>query len=205
MTTTAVAGAPRLVLADRIVRSKGLATNVTLVLAGAAIVALLAQLEIPMWPVPITGQTLGVMVVGAALGMRRGAASLLTYMGAGLAGLPVFAGFSGGWASIAEPSFGYIIGFVLAAGLVGWLAERRWDRRPMLSIAAFGFASLIPFITGVPYMAFILAQLGEPIDAVTALNYGFTPFILGGIVKWALAAAIMPLAWKAVKKFDEQR
>lgn len=203
MTTTAVAGAPRLVLADRLVPSKGLVTNITLVLAGAAIVALLAQVEIPMWPVPITGQTLGVMVVGAALGMRRGAAALITYMCAGLAGLPVFAGFSGSWASIGQPSFGYIIGFVFAAALVGWLAERRWDRRPLLSVAAFGFASLIPFLTGVPYMAFILAQLGKPVDFMGAINYGFTPFIVGGLVKWALAAAIMPLAWKGVKRLEE--
>lgn len=202
MSTTAVAAAPRQVLADRLAGPRGLAKDALLVLAGGALVAVLAQVAIPLWPVPITGQTLAVMIVGASLGAWRGAAAMVAYMVAGLAGLPVFAKFASGLATIGTPSFGYIIGFIVAAFVVGWLAERRWDRRPLLSIAAFGFASLIPFLIGVPYMAAVLAQLGTPVGAADAINLGFTPFIIGGLVKWAIAAAVMPLAWKGVRRLD---
>lgn len=205
MSTTALPASRGTVLADRFVRSRGLATDATLVLAGAALVALLAQVSIPMWPVPITGQTLGVMVAGAALGAWRGAAAMVTYMVAGLAGLPVFAGFTGGLATLGKPSFGYIIGFIVAAFLAGWLAERRWDRRPLLSIAVFGLATLVPFLIGVPYMAAVLAAMGQPVDAMGAINMGVTPFIIGGLVKWAIAAAVLPLAWKGVKALDERK
>lgn len=205
MSTTALPATRGTVLTDRLVRSRGLATDATLVLAGAALVALLAQVSIPMWPVPITGQTLGVMVAGAALGAWRGAAAMVTYMVAGLAGLPVFAGFTGGLATLGKPSFGYIIGFIVAAFLAGWLAERRWDRRPLLSIAVFGLATLVPFLIGVPYMAAVLAAMGQPVDAMGAINMGVTPFIIGGLVKWAIAAAALPLAWKGVKALDERK
>ncbi|CAG7845600.1 Biotin transporter BioY [Pseudoclavibacter triregionum] len=204
MSTTALPASRGTVLADRFVRSRGLAKDAMLVLAGAALVALLAQVSIPMWPVPITGQTLGVMVAGAALGAWRGAAAMVTYMVAGLAGLPVFAGFTGGLATLGKPSFGYIIGFIVAAFLAGWLAERRWDRRPLLSIAVFGLATLVPFLIGVPYMAAVLAAMGQPVDAMGAINMGVTPFIIGGLVKWAIAAAVLPLAWRAVKALDER-
>lgn len=204
--TTAVAS--NQVLADRLVRSHGWVTNVALIGAGAALVALLAQVTVPMWPVPITGQTLGVMLVGASLGAWRGAASMLTYMVAGLAGLPVFADFSGGIGTLASPSFGYIIGFVFAAALAGWCAQRRWDRHPFTSIGLFLAASLMPFVFGVPYMWFILAQAGTPMNLGLALDYGFTPFIIGGVVKWLIAAAALPLCWRGVRaleKRDERR
>ena len=116
----------RPVLADLIARPSGraraVALDAALVVAGAAVVALLAQVEVPLWPVPITGQTLAVVVVGAALGARRGAAALVTYLLAGLAGLPVFAGFTGTVAALAKPSFGFVIGFVFAAFVAGWFA-----------------------------------------------------------------------------------
>ena len=155
-----------------------------------------------MWPVPITGQTLGVMLVGAALGAWRGAAALLTYLVAGLAGLPVFAGLTGGIASVAKPSFGFIIGFVFAAALIGWLAQRNWDRRPLLSLVAFFGASLVPFVFGVPYMWVALEQLGTDMNLALAMQYGVTPFIIGGIVKWLLAAALLPLAWRLVRAVE---
>ncbi len=131
---SSLAPAPHRVLADVIARpssrGRALAVDVTLVLAGVLLVALLAKVAVPMWPVPITGQTLGVILVGTALGARRGAAALLTYMLAGLAGLPVFAGLTAGPAYVLSPSFGFIIGFIPAAFLAGWFAERAWDRRP---------------------------------------------------------------------------
>ena len=124
--------------------------------AGAALVAVLAQVEVPLWPVPITGQTLGVIVAGAALGSRRGALALTTYMLAGLAGLPVFAGGAGGVAYVLAPSFGFVLGFILSAAVAGWFAERAWDRKPWLAFIGFVVASVMPFLVGVPYMAFIL-------------------------------------------------
>ncbi|RRJ87218.1 biotin transporter BioY [Gulosibacter macacae] len=194
----------RTVLADQLIGRRTLLTNLALIGAGAALVALLAQVEIPMWPVPITGQTLGVMLVGATLGAWRGAAALTTYLVAGLAGLPVFAGFTGGIASVGKPSFGFIIGFIFAAFVVGWLAERNWDRRPLTSLLAFLGASIIPFLFGVPYMWLMLEQLGTSMNFGLAMEYGVTPFILGGIVKWLLAAAALPLAWKGVKALERR-
>lgn len=200
----------RRVLADLLARpstrARAVALDATLVLTGALTVAVLAQVEVPLWPVPITGQTLGVIVVGAALGARRGALSLLSYLGLGLVGLPVFAGLSGGLASVAKPSFGFIIGFVFAAFVAGWFAERSWDRRPVLAFAGFAAASVVPFLVGVPYMAFILNSvpgLGYGLGDVLAV--GVLPFIVGGIVKAALAAGIVPAAWALVRAADRRR
>ncbi|WP_404313396.1 biotin transporter BioY [Agrococcus terreus] len=202
--TTAIARplSRRTVLADALVGRRTLVKDLLLVFAGIAVVAGLAQVEIPMWPVPITGQTLGVMLVAATLGMRRGTMAMVGYLALGLAGLPIFATFSGGIATIGKPSFGFILGFVATAAVVGWLAERRWDRRPVLAIALFGAASLIPFAFGIPYMAAVLAAMGTPVDLAGALGLGFVPFIVGGIVKWAIAAAVMPAAWAGVRRLE---
>lgn len=187
-------------------RSRSFALDAALVAVGAATVALLAQVEIPLWPVPITGQTLGVIVVGAALGATRGAAALLTYMLVGLAGLPVFAGFTGSVAALAKPSFGFIIGFVFAAFVAGWVAERAWDRRPALAFAGFVGASIIPFLFGVPYMALVLNAVGGlGLGLGEILAMGVTPFILGGLIKAAIAAAVIPGAWSLVHRADERR
>lgn len=193
------------VLADRLVKRNTAVTDAALVLAGAAVVGLLAQVSIPLWPVPITGQTLGVLLVGAALGARRGAASLLSYMLLGLVGMPWFAQFTGGLAAVAKPSFGYIIGFIPAAYLIGYLSERRWDRSWWKAVAGFGLASLIPFVFGVPYLWAVLALAGKNIGFAGAMAAGFTPFIIGGIVKWLLGAMLLPGAWKALEIFEDGR
>lgn len=204
-TATATATARPELLADRLVGARSRLADLALIGAGAALVALLAQVEIPMWPVPITGQTLGVMLVGATLGAWRGAAAMLVYMAAGLAGLPVFAGFTGGIMTVMKPSFGFIIGFVFAAALVGWLAQRNWDRRPLLALVAFLGASIVPFVFGVPYLWVVMEQVvGQPMDFGLAMSYGVTPFILGGIVKWLLAAALLPLAWRGVRALERR-
>lgn len=206
---TASAGTRR-VLADVIARpssrARAFALDAGLVIAGATIVALLAQVEIPLWPVPITGQTLGVIVVGAALGAWRGAAALTTYMLVGLAGLPVFAGFTGTVAAIGKPSFGFVIGFIFSAFVAGWFAERAWDRRPGLAFLGFAAASVVPFVFGIPYMAFILnVVMGLDYSFGELLAVGLLPFILGGLIKAALAAAIIPGAWALVRKADRSK
>ncbi len=197
----------RRVLADVIARpssrSRAFAVDATLVLAGAAVVALLAQVEIPLWPVPITGQTLGVIIVGASLGAWRGAAALTTYMMLGLAGLPIFAGLTGTLAAVAKPSFGFVIGFIFSAFVAGWFAERAWDRRPALAFVGFAAASVVPFLFGVPYLAFILnVVLGLELTFIQILEAGLFPFIVGGLVKAALAALIIPGAWALVRRID---
>ena len=202
--TTATLVSAKLTLADRVV-PRTVANNIALMLAGVAVVSATALIEIPMWPVPVSGQTLGVMLVGASLGAWRGAVSLATYMLLGLAGLPIFAGGTGGIASLAKPSFGFIIGFIAAAAFIGWLAERNWDKRPVLSLFAFLGASIIPFLFGIPYMGMILGTMGLPTDIGSLLGFGFYPFIAGGIVKWLIAASLVPLAWRLVKSVDDKR
>ena len=198
--------ARRPVLADALSPHRTLLRDAVLVLAGAAVVAVLAQVTIPLPLVPITGQTLGVLLVGAALGSRRGAAALSTYMVAGLAGAPVFAEFTGGPATLLSPSFGFVIGFVPAAFLAGWFAERAWDRRPVLAMAGFVAASAVPFLVGVPYLAMILnAVMGAGAGVGDVLAAGLWPFIPGGLVKAALAAVLIPAAWKGVRALDERR
>lgn len=206
---SAIAAAPpsRRVLADVVARpssrARAFALDAALVTAGAAVVALLAQVSIPLWPVPITGQTLGVVVVGAALGARRGAAALITYLLAGLAGLPVFADFTGSLAAVAKPSFGFVIGFIVSAIVAGWFAERAWDRRPALAFLGFAAASAVPFLFGIPYIALILnVVLGLDYSFIGILDAGLFPFLVGGIVKAALAALLIPGAWALVRKVD---
>lgn len=184
------------VLADAFNPARSLIRNVALVFSGACAVGALAQVSIPMWPVPITGQTLGVMLVGAILGARRGASSLATYAGLGLLGIPWFANFGGGLSYALKPSFGFIVGFIVTAWVMGSLCERRWDRRMGGALVAFGAASLIPFAIGVPWMwANLHFYLGKSLTFAETMYVGFVPFIPGGIVKWLLGAALVRAAW----------
>ena len=197
----------RRVLADVIARpssrARAFAVDAALVLAGVAVVALLAQVEIPLWPVPITGQTLGVIIVGASLGAWRGAAALTTYMVLGLAGLPIFAGLTGSLVAIAKPSFGFVIGFIFSAFVAGWFAERAWDRRPALAFVGFAAASVVPFLFGIPYLAVVLnVSLGLDLTFWQILEAGLFPFIIGGLVKAGLAALLIPGAWALVRRVD---
>lgn len=200
-TAAASSRTPSLVLADRVLPRRGVLTDVGLVAAGVVVVSLLALVEFRIGPVPITGQTLGVMLVGGALGMRRGAAALVTYMVAGLAGAPVFAGGAGGPAYLLAPSFGYIVGFILAAAVAGWAAERAWDRHVGLAMVGFLLATAAPFLVGVPYMAVVLGMTDPAVIAAA----GITPFIVPGIIKAGIAAAVFPLAWSIVRRLDAGR
>jgi len=200
----------RPVLADLIARPAArphaAAVDVALVLAGATLVALLAKVSFFIGPVPITGQTLGVIAAGAALGSKRGAAALTTYALAGLAGLPVFAGALAGPAYALAPSFGFVIGFIPAAFAAGWFAERAWDRKPVLAFGGFATASVIPFLTGVPYMALILATvLGQQVSVAGVLDAGVWPFIVPGLIKAAAAALAIPGAWLLVRSADRTK
>ena len=176
-----------------------------LVAAGAALTAILAQVSIPMFPVPITGQTLAVLLVGATLGAVRGASSLALYAVLGLVGLPVYAPQADGshltgFLALAAPSFGYIVGFVFAAAIVGSLSERTWDRKFFKALATFVGGSVVVFAFGLPWLAFVLGA-----NLAQTLEWGLYPFIIGGLIKAAIAAALLPAAWWGADKLAERR
>ncbi len=171
---------------------------VLLALVGGALVAISAQIQVPMYPVPMTMQPFAVIVIGAAFGARLGAATLLLYVAEGALGLPVFAGMKGGAAVLMGPTAGYIVGFVLAAGAVGWLAERNWDRNVFATIAAMTIGMALIYIPGVAWLAHWIAAakniaLGPAAEA--AFLTGAWPFLIGDAVKIALAALVLPGAW----------
>jgi biotin transport system substrate-specific component len=187
------------VLADRVL-PRSLAVDGALVLGGAALTALLAQVEVPLWPVPVTGQTLAVLLVGASLGSSRGALSMVVYAVAGLVGLPVYADHASGPAALLGPTGGYLVGFVLAAAFTGWLAERRWERRFLAGMAAFLAGSVVVFLVGLPWLK---ATLG--LTWGQTLAAGLYPFVVGGVVKALIAAAALRGAWALVARADRSK
>jgi biotin transport system substrate-specific component len=167
--------------------------DLLLIAAGALLVAILAQVRIPLpfTPVPLTGQTFAVLLVGAALGSRRGAASLGLYTGLGLVGLPVFAGGASGLTYAIGPTSGYLLGFIVAAWAIGLLAERGLERSLRTSLLPFLAGTLIIYAFGTTWLALSLG----PADAIVK---GIFPFLIGDTIKLALAALALPAAWKLV-------
>lgn len=174
--------------------ARRMARNILLAVVGSVFVAAVAQAQVPWWPVPVTGQTFGVLVVGMAYGMRLGAMTLMLYIAEGVMGLPVFAGFSAGPAVMAGPTGGYIAGFVLAAGLAGYLAERGWDRSVLLTALAMLLGNIAIYLPGLLWLGTVVGW-DKPV-----LEWGLTPFLLGDALKLALAAAVLPFAWKVIGK-----
>ena len=125
---------------------------VVLAVLGSLFVAACAQITVPLWPVPITGQTFAVLVIGMAYGMRLGAATLLLYLLLGAAGLPVFANQAGSLAVLLGPSGGYIVGFVVAGGVLGYLAERGWDRHAATTALALLIGNIVLYIPGLLWL-----------------------------------------------------
>ena len=186
-------------LAQSIPRPRGtarLAIDAALIVTGSLFVAALAQIDVHLTPyVPVTGQTLGVLLVGAGLGSMRGGLSMLLYVGWGAIGLPFFAGGESGLPSLALPTGGYLWGFVVAAVVVGFLAERGWDRTLGGAIGAMFVGEVLIFAFGVPWLA---ASVG--LSAEEALSAGLYPFILGDVIKLLVAAAALPAAWRLIGK-----
>lgn len=185
-------------LADRFI-SRSLATDAALVFVGAVLTALAAQVAIPMVPVPITGQTFAVLLVGSVLGANRGAISMGLYVVMGAIGLPVFTGAANLAAKLSTgtATLGYLVGFVAAAALVGFLAQQGFDKKPHGVIASFIAGNLAIYAFGAGWLAIVLGSLE------TAITAGVLPFLIGDAIKIALAAAVLPLAWAGVKSLNK--
>ncbi|MFJ3287493.1 biotin transporter BioY [Streptomyces sp. NPDC086669] len=180
------------VLADLLPASR--VRDIALVAGGAALTGLAAQISVPVpgSPVPVTGQTLAVLLVGTALGAGRGFLSLALYALAGMAGVPWFAQ---GTSGAAAPSFGYILGMILAATVVGALARRGADRTALRTAGAMLLGEAIIYAVGVPYLA-----LATGMSASGAIAAGLVPFLIGDAVKAALAMGALPTAWKFINR-----
>ncbi len=167
--------------------------DLVLIILSSLVVALFAQIAIPLpfTPVPLTGQTFAVLLIGAALGFKRGTASLALYTGMGALGLPVFAAGSSG---LSGPTIGYLIGFIAAASLIGWLAERGLERSLRTSILPFFLGTLVIYIFGAGWLAIFLQ-----VSLTDAFGMGVAPFIIGDVIKLVLAAVALPAAWKLVE------
>lgn len=172
---------------------KSMTRDVFLVVAGSWLMAAAAQVQIPLWPVPVTGQTFGMLLLGALLGSRKGAAAMLAYLGQGAVGLPFFAGGAAGLARLAGPTGGYLGGMVLTAFLVGFLCERGWDRRFYTAVPAMLAGNLILYAFGLPWLALFVGW-GQVVEV------GFLPFVSGDILKIVLAAVALPLGWRVLKR-----
>lgn len=172
----------------------GLAWKVALVVVGAALIALAAQVQIPLpfSPVPVTGQTFAVLLVGASLGARLGTASVVLYIVEGVVGLPVFTGGGAGLARLGGPTGGYLVGFIAAAFVVGLLAERGWDRRPWTTALAMLAGEVVIYVFGLTW----LSRFPLPVGLLEA---GFVPFIAGDLYKVVLAALALRVAWRITR------
>jgi len=174
-------------------------TDTVLVTLGAGMVAVAAQVSIPLpfTPVPITGQTFAVLLVGASLGAGRGIASLLLYVLVGIAGAPVYAEGAHGWAVVSGATGGYLVGFVAAAAITGRLAERRWDRRFSSALAAMLTGNVVIYLVGLPWLAIVLDTGLE-----RTLELGLYPFVPGDVLKLYLAGMLLPGAWRLVTRLS---
>jgi biotin transport system substrate-specific component len=162
-----------------------------LILGSSFLIALSAQVAFG-WPVPLTGQTFAVLMTGALLGSRRASLAVLAYICEGLAGLPVFAQFKWGFAALLGPTGGYIIGFLAAAFVVGFLAERGWDKKIGTALAAMAAGNVVLYTFGLVWLAFVMRSAGVQ----EVLSVGLYQFIPGEFIKVALAAGLLPTGWK---------
>jgi biotin transport system substrate-specific component len=199
MSAPSAAALPRYpVLADVLPGAR--VRDAVLVVSGALLTALFAQttIDVPPSPVPITGQTLAVGLVGATLGARRGASSLGLCAVLGLF-LPFYADGESGWDVIWGASGGYIIGFIVAAGVIGWLAEHGADRHVLLAFLAFVAGQLVIFAFG---LAGLKIAVGESWG--WTIHNGFSIFVVGGLVKAVIGAVALPSAWRIVRRFERR-
>lgn len=193
MSTVAVA-TPRRVLADTF--SPSLLSDTILVVGAACFVGLLAQISFFIHPfvVPFTGQTLGVLLIGSTLGLRRAVASMTLYVVAGLVGLPWFASGASGYSAAL---FGYLLGFVVSVGVMSWLAARGNDRHVVSALGLFVIGELAIYAIGVPWLA-----LDLHVSLAKAITLGMTPYLIGDLAKAVVAGTLLPATWRLVDRSD---
>jgi biotin transporter BioY len=186
----------RLTFMDVALPKTGILWDAVLVVGFACLTAAFAQISFWIGPVPVTGQTFAVLLAGALLGSRRGALSQLSYLSIGATGIPYWFALGGppGVARLIGPSGGYLIGFVAAAFLVGWLAERGWDRRVWTAIPAMLGGSIVIYIFG-------LSWLTHFVTGSAVLQAGLYPFIIGDVIKVVAAALVLPSGWLLLRRF----
>jgi biotin transport system substrate-specific component len=174
----------------------------SLIAAGSILIALSAQLAVwmPFSPVPVTGQTFAVLMIGALFGARRAGLCVLAYVVEGVAGLPVGAGGMGGVMWLLGPTGGYLVGFIASAVLVGYLAERGWDRRILTTVIAMLAGNICIYSFGLVYLAVLVIIGRVPIAMGDLLKVGVYPFIVGDVFKTILAALLLPAGWKVLNK-----
>ena len=194
------APAQPLVLADLWSRTR--TADVVTVMSAAALTALSAQIAVPVpgSPVPMTGQTLAVLLTAAALGPARGALGQLVYLMAALVGLPVLAQGEGGAAAVLGATGGYLLGFVVAAAVVGALARGGWSRTPVRVFASYAVGSVVIYAFGATVLALVTGH-----DMAWAVQKGVLPFVTGDALKALLAAGLLPLAWAGVRRIRGSR
>lgn len=180
------------VLAEALWPNASWLREVTLILGGSLLIALTAQISLTIGPVPLTGQTFGVLLVAALLG-RRSALSVLAYITQGALGLPVFAGGTAGPTVLFGPTGGYLLGFVAAAFVVGWLCESGWDRRVATAVVALLIGNVIIYLLGTAWLANFV---GWPQVA----QVGLVPFIPGDVIKIILVALALPFGWRLLQQ-----
>ena len=166
--------------------------NVAVAVVGSLLLIASAKVEVPFWPVPMSMQTFAVFVIGLTLGWRLAAATVLLYLGQGFVGLPVFANPGAGPIYFAGPTAGYLAGFVLAAGIIGWLAERGWDRTVVTAFAAVLIGNVMIYLPGLIW----LRTAGYVPTWEAAIAGGLTPFLAGAVLKMVLAAVLVVAGWR---------
>jgi biotin transport system substrate-specific component len=175
-----------------------LVKRAALVVIGIAALAVAAKIRVPFWPVPVTMQTFVVLTVGAAYGLRLGVATVAGYLAVGALGFDVFTSSSAenhGLAYMMGGTGGYLVGFALAAAALGWLARRGWDRSVATMAAAMLIGNAIIYVPGILWLGYLYADAK---GWATVLDWGLWPFLAGDALKLALAALVLPLAWRAV-------
>jgi biotin transport system substrate-specific component len=178
-----------------------LVSSVVLVAAGSALMALSARFshQFSFSAVPITGQTFAVLLLGALFGSRLGAATMIAYLAEGAGGMPVFAGGHGGIAAISTPSGGYLFGFIIAAYVVGWFAERGWDRSRWIVLPML-IGNAVLYVPGIIWLHQQFDIVGRPITWSTALDFGLWPYVAGDLAKLVAASLALPAGWSIVER-----